>query len=96
MGNFDPPAGATGNLPIMRLCRHPRPIHVSVDQSTWQPKGTQSDAELSQMMVDVFVHQNGRLLRFQRTKDGMWVPEQQAGPGDISKRCRGRDILRLL
>jgi hypothetical protein len=26
------------------------------------------------MMVDVFVHENGPLLRFERTKERMWVP----------------------
>ena len=26
------------------------------------------------MMVDVFVHENGPLLRFERAKEGMWVP----------------------
>jgi hypothetical protein len=25
------------------------------------------------MMVDVFVHENGPLLRFERTKERMWV-----------------------
>lgn len=31
------------------------------------------DAELSQVMVDVFVHQNRPLLRFERTKERMWM-----------------------
>jgi hypothetical protein len=26
------------------------------------------------MMVDMFVHENGPLLRFERTKERMWVP----------------------
>lgn len=31
------------------------------------------DAELSQVMVDVFVHENRPLLWFERTKERMWV-----------------------
>jgi hypothetical protein len=26
------------------------------------------------MMVDMFVHENGPLLRFERTKERVWVP----------------------
>ena len=32
-----------------------------------------SDAELSEVMVDVFVHENGPLLRLERAKERMWV-----------------------
>lgn len=39
-----------------------------------QAVGTEpSDAELSQVMVEMFVHENGPLLRFKRTKERMWV-----------------------
>ena len=31
------------------------------------------DAELSQVMVDVFVHENRPLLWLERTKERMWV-----------------------
>ena len=30
-------------------------------------------AELSQMMINVLVHENGPLLRFERTEERVWV-----------------------
>jgi hypothetical protein len=39
-----------------------------------QPRmGTALATELTQMMVDVFVHEDGPLLRFERTKERVWV-----------------------
>ena len=35
--------------------------------------GTALDAELTQMMVEVFAHEDGPLLRFERTKERVWV-----------------------
>jgi len=34
----------------------------------------ESDPELPQMMVKVFVHEDGPLLRLKRAKKWMWVP----------------------
>ena len=51
--------------------------------------GTALDAELTQMMVDVFVHEDGPLLRFERTKERMWVlgAARCAFIGEAINRC---------
>ena len=42
-----------------------------------------SYAELSQVVVDVFVHENGPLLWFERTEERMWVlGAAGCAPGD--------------
>ena len=47
------------------------------------------DAELSQMVIDVFVHENGPLLRFERTKERVWVlgATRCAVGGEAVDRC---------
>ena len=49
-------------------------ISTQLDVSrSMPPKGIALDAELSQMMIDVLVHENGPLLRFERTEERVWV-----------------------
>jgi hypothetical protein len=55
---------------FIEACNRPTSEDVSMlDCGKLEP----SDAELSQVMVDVLVHENGPLLRLERPKERMWV-----------------------